>query len=125
MSHDEHCNSSRIMLVQNGVGGLETQGKRTLRGKDTAQKMQYGKESKNLEDFYGAILHIDTKIEKKRKSFFLVMRALKIYSLNNFQIYHAAIFNLSHHAVHYIPSICLSNSYKLVPFGPFIQFLLP
>lgn len=58
------------MLVQNGVGGLETQGKMTLRGKDTAQKMQNGKESKNLEDFMEPSLHIDTKNRKKRKKKF-------------------------------------------------------
>ena len=53
---------------------------------------------------------------------FFVMRTLKIYFPNNFQIYKSTV-NYSHHGVYYIPRTYLSYNLKFVSFDHFHPFL--
>ena len=54
---------------------------------------------------------INTKL-KKYKKYFSCVRTLRMYSLNNFNIYSS----VNYHFVHYIPSTYLSYNWKFVHF---------
>lgn len=54
------------------------------------------------------------RYNKRNKTNLLVMRTLRIFSLNYFPISCSNV-NYSHHIVHYVPSTYLTDNWKFVP----------
>ena len=60
---------------------------------------------------------MDKKLKKQKKKFCVCDEKLRIYTL---------IYSLYYHVVHYIPSVCLSYTWKSVVLSTaFIQFPTP
>ena len=65
------------------------------------------------------LVYIYTKPKKKKKHFFLMVKTLRIYSLDNFSVQHMVVLIVKIILYLYIPSTYFSYSWKFVSLDHF------